>query len=123
MAEETKRKKWSDVKARLEAFDRKGLVSLLGERDRRAVDADETFAVVMDEGKEIGPITSRRLRGAWTCATTSAPATTHTVTQMAEAIRRSEPIEKSSGAVDYRCTALFVRPSITVTLSLRRLAT
>jgi hypothetical protein len=31
MAEPTKRKKWSDVKARLEAFDRKGLVSLLGE--------------------------------------------------------------------------------------------
>jgi hypothetical protein len=31
MAEPTKRKKWSDVKAPLEAFDRKGLVSLLGE--------------------------------------------------------------------------------------------
>ena len=31
MAEPTKRKKWSDVKARLEAFDRKGLVSLLAE--------------------------------------------------------------------------------------------
>jgi hypothetical protein len=31
MAEQTKRKKWSDLKARLEAFDRKGLVSLLGE--------------------------------------------------------------------------------------------
>jgi len=31
MAEPTKRKKWSDVKARLEAFDRKGLVSLLGD--------------------------------------------------------------------------------------------
>ena len=31
MAEQTKRKKWSDVKARLEAFDRKGLVSLLGD--------------------------------------------------------------------------------------------
>lgn len=31
MAEPTKRKKWSDVKARLEAFDRRGLVSLLGE--------------------------------------------------------------------------------------------
>jgi hypothetical protein len=31
MAEPTKRKKWSDVKARLEAFDRKGLVSLRGE--------------------------------------------------------------------------------------------
>src|SRR5215208_1980458 len=31
MAAPTKRKKWSDVKARLEAFDRKGLVSLLGE--------------------------------------------------------------------------------------------
>lgn len=31
MAERTKRKKWSDVKARLEACDHKGLVSLLGE--------------------------------------------------------------------------------------------
>ena len=31
MAEPTKRKKWSDIKARLEAFDRKGLVSLLGD--------------------------------------------------------------------------------------------
>jgi hypothetical protein len=31
MAEQTKRKKWSDVKARLVAFDRKALVSLLGE--------------------------------------------------------------------------------------------
>lgn len=31
MAEPTKRKKWSAVKARLEAFDHKGLVSLLGE--------------------------------------------------------------------------------------------
>lgn len=31
MAEPTKRKKWSDVKARLEAFDRKRLVSLLGD--------------------------------------------------------------------------------------------
>ena len=31
MAARTKRKKWSDVKARLEAFDQKGLVSLLGE--------------------------------------------------------------------------------------------
>jgi hypothetical protein len=31
MAEQIKRKKWSDVKARLEAFDRTGLVSLLGE--------------------------------------------------------------------------------------------
>jgi glycine cleavage system regulatory protein len=31
MAEPTKRKMWSDVKTRLEAFDRKGLVSLLGE--------------------------------------------------------------------------------------------
>ncbi|MEP7346224.1 MAG: hypothetical protein ABI877_13200, partial [Gemmatimonadaceae bacterium] len=31
MAEPTKRKTWSDVKARLEAFDRKGLVSLLGD--------------------------------------------------------------------------------------------
>ncbi len=31
MAEPTKRRKWSDVKARLEAFDHKGLVSLLGE--------------------------------------------------------------------------------------------
>ena len=31
MAEQNKRKKWSDVKARLEAFDHKGLVSLLGE--------------------------------------------------------------------------------------------
>ncbi|MEO5742720.1 MAG: hypothetical protein ABIS29_19200 [Vicinamibacterales bacterium] len=31
MAEGTKRKKWSDVKARLEAFDHKGLVALLGE--------------------------------------------------------------------------------------------
>jgi hypothetical protein len=31
MAEPTTRKKWSDVEARLEAFDRKGLVSLLGE--------------------------------------------------------------------------------------------
>jgi hypothetical protein len=31
MAEPTTRKKWSDVKARLEAFDRKGLVSLLGD--------------------------------------------------------------------------------------------
>jgi hypothetical protein len=31
MAEPTKRKKWSDVKARLETFDRKGLMSLLGE--------------------------------------------------------------------------------------------
>lgn len=31
MAEQNTRKKWSDVKARLEAFDRKGLVSLLGE--------------------------------------------------------------------------------------------
>jgi hypothetical protein len=31
MAEQTKRTTWSDVKARLEAFDRKGLVSLLGE--------------------------------------------------------------------------------------------
>lgn len=31
MAEQTKRKKWSAVKARLEAFDHKGLVSLLGE--------------------------------------------------------------------------------------------
>ena len=31
MAEQTKRKKWSDVKARLEAFDRTGLVSLLGD--------------------------------------------------------------------------------------------
>ncbi len=30
VAEQTKRKRWSDVKARLEAFDRKGLVSLLG---------------------------------------------------------------------------------------------
>jgi hypothetical protein len=29
MAEQTKREKWSDVKARLEAFDRTGLVSLL----------------------------------------------------------------------------------------------
>ena len=33
MADKTKRKKWSDVKARLEAFDRKGLVSLLRRRD------------------------------------------------------------------------------------------
>ena len=31
MAARTKRKKWSDVKARLEAFDQKGLVSLFGE--------------------------------------------------------------------------------------------
>jgi hypothetical protein len=31
MAEQTKRKKWSDVKARLEAFDRTALVSLLGD--------------------------------------------------------------------------------------------
>ncbi len=31
MAEPTRRKKWSDVKARLEALDRKGLVSLLGD--------------------------------------------------------------------------------------------
>ena len=31
MAEPTQRRKWSDVKARLGAFDRKGLVSLLGE--------------------------------------------------------------------------------------------
>ena len=31
MAEPTTRKKWSDVKARLEAFDRNGLVSLLGD--------------------------------------------------------------------------------------------
>ena len=31
MAEPTKRKRWSDVKVRLEAFDRKGLVSLLGD--------------------------------------------------------------------------------------------
>jgi hypothetical protein len=31
MAEQTKRTTWSDVKARLEAFDRKGLVSLLGD--------------------------------------------------------------------------------------------
>jgi hypothetical protein len=31
MAEQTSRKKWSDVKARLEAFDRKGLVALLGD--------------------------------------------------------------------------------------------
>ncbi len=31
MAEPTKRKKWSEVKARLEALDRKGLVSLLGD--------------------------------------------------------------------------------------------
>jgi hypothetical protein len=31
MAEPTKRKKWSEVRARLETFDRKGLVSLLGE--------------------------------------------------------------------------------------------
>jgi hypothetical protein len=31
LPEQTKRKKWSDVKARLEAFDPKGLVSLLGE--------------------------------------------------------------------------------------------
>ena len=31
MAEHTTRKKWSDVKARLETFDRKGLVSLLGD--------------------------------------------------------------------------------------------
>ena len=31
MAEPTKRKRWSDVKARLETLDRKGLVSLLGE--------------------------------------------------------------------------------------------
>ena len=30
MAEPTRRKKWSEVKARLEALDRKGLVSLLG---------------------------------------------------------------------------------------------
>ena len=31
MAEQTNRKRWSDVKARLETFDRKGLVSLLGD--------------------------------------------------------------------------------------------
>jgi len=31
VAEQTKRKRWSDVKARLEALDRKGLVSLLGD--------------------------------------------------------------------------------------------
>ena len=31
MAEPTKRKKWSDVRARLKAFDRKGVVSLLGD--------------------------------------------------------------------------------------------
>jgi hypothetical protein len=31
VAEQTKRKKWSDVKAQLVAFDRKALVSLLGE--------------------------------------------------------------------------------------------
>ena len=31
MAEPTRRKKWSEVKARLEALDRKGLVSLLGD--------------------------------------------------------------------------------------------
>ena len=31
MAEPTKRRRWSDVKARLEALDRKGLVSLLGD--------------------------------------------------------------------------------------------
>jgi len=31
MAEPTRRKKWSDVKVRLEALDRKGLVSLLGD--------------------------------------------------------------------------------------------
>ncbi len=31
MAEPTRRKKWSDVEARLEALDRKGLVSLLGD--------------------------------------------------------------------------------------------
>ena len=31
MAEPTRRKKWSDVKARLEALDRNGLVSLLGD--------------------------------------------------------------------------------------------
>ena len=31
MAELTKRKRWSDVKVRLEALDRKGLVSLLGD--------------------------------------------------------------------------------------------
>ena len=31
MAQQSKRKKWSDVKARLETVDRKGLVSLLGD--------------------------------------------------------------------------------------------
>lgn len=31
MAEPTKRKRWSDVKVRLETFDRKGLVSLIGD--------------------------------------------------------------------------------------------
>jgi hypothetical protein len=31
VAEQTKRKNWSDVRARLEAFDRKALVSLLGD--------------------------------------------------------------------------------------------
>jgi hypothetical protein len=31
MAEPTRRKKWSEVKVRLEALDRKGLVSLLGD--------------------------------------------------------------------------------------------
>ncbi|MCC7241176.1 MAG: hypothetical protein IT180_04565 [Acidobacteria bacterium] len=31
MAETTEREKWSEVKARLEALDRKGLVSLIGD--------------------------------------------------------------------------------------------
>jgi hypothetical protein len=36
MAEQTNRKKWSDVKARLETLDRKSLVSLLGDLTTRA---------------------------------------------------------------------------------------
>ena len=35
MTERARRKKWSDVKARLETLDRKGLMSLLGDWEER----------------------------------------------------------------------------------------
>jgi hypothetical protein len=39
----------------------------LRERDRRAVDTDETLAVVMDEGKEVGPLPGVHLERAAGC--------------------------------------------------------
>ena len=60
MAEPTRRKKWSEVKAPLDALDRKGLVSLLGD----LYDANEAIAASFTRAS-LPTVAPSRSTGAW----------------------------------------------------------